>query len=142
MKLRELMTQRVETCHPRDSITKAAKLMQAEDVGMIPICEGDKVVGCLTDRDIVLNIIANERDVNNAVCQDAMTSDVITGSPDMSANEAADLMARQKIRRLPIVENDRLIGICAIGDLAVISIHENEAGYALSEISEGAKSVL
>jgi CBS domain-containing protein len=93
-------------------------------------------VGVITDRDIVLNVVAEGKDVNTTQIANCMTSSVITGSPDMDVHEASDLMADHQIRRLPVVENGRLVGIVAIGDLATVSIHANEAGHALSEISE------
>ncbi|WP_018131219.1 CBS domain-containing protein [Effusibacillus pohliae] len=136
MKLRELMTSDVQTCSPQDTVVQAAQIMRNIDVGIVPVVEGDKLVGVVTDRDIVLNVVAKGQDVNTARVKNCMTSSVVTGTPDMDAHRAADLMAEHQIRRLPVVENGRLVGIVAIGDLATVSIHENEAGYALSEISE------
>jgi CBS domain-containing protein len=136
VKLRELMTDDVKVCRPEDSVVDAAKAMQSVNVGIIPVCEGDKLSGVITDRDIVLNVIALGKDVNSTRVRDCMTTSVITGTPDMDAHEAADLMADRQIRRLPVVEGGRLVGIVSIGDLATVSIHEDEAGYALSEISE------
>jgi CBS domain-containing protein len=136
MKLRELMTNNVHTCSPQDTIVQAAKKMRSIDVGIIPVVEGDKLVGVITDRDIILNAVAEGKDVNTTRVENSMTGSVVTGTPDMDAHEASDLMAEHQIRRLPVVENGRLVGIVAIGDLATISIHENEAGHALSQISE------
>ncbi|BCJ88060.1 CBS domain-containing protein [Effusibacillus dendaii] len=136
MKLHEIMTKNVRTCDPQDTVLDAAKLMRNIDVGIVPVTQGDKLVGVVTDRDICLNVVAEGKDVNTTRVQSCMTSAVITGTPDMDAHEAADLMAEHQIRRLPIIDNGTLVGIVAIGDLATINIHENEAGYALSEISE------
>lgn len=136
MRVSEIMTRQVETCNPTQTVLEAAQKMKKLNVGMIPLVEGDRLVGVVTDRDIVLNCVADGKDVQKTLCQECMTSDVITGTAAMSANEAADVMASHQIRRLPIVENKKLIGIVALGDLATITIHENEAGYALSEISE------
>jgi CBS domain-containing protein len=136
MKLRELMTDDVKVCRPDDNVVAAAKAMQSINVGIIPVCEGDRLSGVITDRDIVLKCVAEGKDVNTTRVQDCMTSSVVTGSPDMDVHEAADLMAENQIRRLPVVEGDRLVGIVSIGDLATVSIHEDEAGHALSEISE------
>lgn len=136
MKLRELMTRDVHTCSPRDTVRDAAKIMRSIDVGIVPVCEGDKLTGVITDRDIILNVVAEGQDANTVLVGNCMTRSVVTGTPDMDAHEAADLMAGHQIRRLPVVENGRLVGIVAIGDLATVSIHENEAGHALSEISE------
>ncbi|MFC4769043.1 CBS domain-containing protein [Effusibacillus consociatus] len=136
MKLRELMTSEVQTCSPQDTVVEAAKIMRNIDVGIVPVCEGDRLVGVVTDRDIVLNVVSEGKDVNTTRVQNCMTSSVVTGTPDMDAHAAADLMAENQIRRLPVVDNGRLVGIVAIGDLATITIHENEAGHALSQISE------
>lgn len=136
MKLRDLMTTNVRTCQTKDTVVEAAKIMRSIDVGIVPVVERDKLAGVITDRDICLNVVAEGKDVNTTLIENCMTSSVITGTPDMDAHKAADLMADHQIRRLPVVEDGRLVGIVAIGDMATISIHENEAGHALSEISE------
>jgi len=140
MKIRELMTTEVETCAPNDSLQRAAALMSDLDVGIIPVVEnGRKVSGVITDRDIVVRAVAKGMDVNTQQVSDCMSPSVVSVAPDATADEASKLMADHQIRRLPVVENGKLIGIVAIGDLAVIGIHENEAGRALSEISEPAR---
>jgi len=135
MKLNQIMTRDVRTCTPDSSVVDAAKIMASLDCGAVPIVAGEKPVGIVTDRDIVLRCVAKGMDINRAKCQDCMTSDVVTAAPDMDAHEAADLMARKQIRRLPVVENGRLVGIVALGDLATVNIHVDEAGEALSSIS-------
>ncbi|WCK54863.1 CBS domain-containing protein [Aneurinibacillus sp. Ricciae_BoGa-3] len=136
MKLRDIMTTEVQTCSPQDSLVQVAKIMWKEDVGIIPVVEGNKLVGVVTDRDIVLRCVAEGDDIRATTAQKCITTDMITATPDMDAHEAARLMGEHQIRRLPIVENGRLSGIVAIGDMAVVSIHEDEAGRALSGISE------
>jgi CBS domain-containing protein len=109
--------------------------MASIDCGSLPVCQGKKVIGVITDRDITLRAVAKGN--WQATVGDCMSSDVVTCTPDTDAHEAADLMAAHQIRRLPVVnaEGD-LCGMCAIGDLATIDIHINEAGDALSRISE------
>jgi len=108
--------------------------MKRENCGSIPVCENRRVVGIVTDRDIVLKAVAQGK--CDARVEDCMTKAVVTGRPDMDAHEAADLMAQHQIRRLPIVdERGDLCGILSIGDLATVDIHVNEAGAALSKIS-------
>lgn len=136
MKLRDIMTTQVETCNPTETVVQAAKLMKTVDVGLVPLVEGKRLVGVVTDRDIVINCVAEGKDIQSTLCQEVMTPSIVTGTPDMTADQAAKLMADHQIRRLPVVEKEKLVGIVALGDLATISIHENEAGYALSEISE------
>lgn len=134
--IRDIMTKDVKVCSPQDTLTAAAKIMRDINCGSVPVCEGNKVVGMITDRDIVINCVAEEKDCKSVHCQDSMTSDVITCSPDTDIHECARMMSENRIRRIPVVENGEMIGICAIGDLATVNIHVNEAGEALSHISE------
>ncbi|MBX5437577.1 MAG: CBS domain-containing protein [Alicyclobacillaceae bacterium] len=135
MKVKDMMTSNVSFVQPSDSIQKAAQIMQSINCGSVPVCENNKVVGIVTDRDIVLKAIAAGK--TNATVQECMTTNVVTCTPETDAHEAADLMARHQIRRLPVVDSSgKLCGICAIGDLATVDIHVNEAGDALSRISE------
>lgn len=139
MKLRELMTTEVRTCTPESSVQEVARLMAELNVGAIPVVSGDRVQGMVTDRDIVLRAVARGGNCGAARVGDCMTREVVTGAPDMDAHAAARLMGEKQIRRLPVVENGRLVGIVALGDLATVSIHEDEAGQALAGISEPAQ---
>ena len=134
-KLSDIMTKDVRFCIAEDNIYEAAVKMKSLDVGAIPVCSNDQLIGIITDRDIVVRAVAEKRP-NSTQITEIMSTDLVTATPDMSVHEAADLMAEHQIRRLPIVEGKKLVGICAIGDLAVRDIYENEAGDALSEISE------
>ena len=132
----DVMTKDVKVCAPHDSLTAAAKIMRDINCGSIPVCEGKKVIGMITDRDIVINCVADGKDSNSIHCHDCMTTDVVTCAPDTDIHECARMMAEHQIRRIPVVQNGEMIGICAIGDLATVNIHVNEAGEALSQISE------
>lgn len=134
--VRDVMTKEVKVCKQHDTIITAAKMMRDINCGSVPICEGTKVIGMITDRDIVINCVADGKDCNSVHCHDLMTTDVITCSPDIDVHECARMMAEHQIRRIPVVQNGELIGICAIGDLATVNIFVNEAGQALSQISE------
>lgn len=134
--VRDIMTKDVKVCASHDSVTTAARMMRDIDCGSVPVCEGKKVVGMITDRDIILNCVADGKDCNTTHCHDCMTTDVITCAPNTDAHECARMMADHQIRRLPVVENGEIVGICAIGDLVTVNIHVNEAGEALSYISE------
>ncbi|WP_178022876.1 CBS domain-containing protein [uncultured Paenibacillus sp.] len=135
-KVSEIMTQDVVTVTPQDNVYEAAVKMKENDTGFIPVVEGgDKLIGVITDRDLVIRGIAEKRPGSTAV-DEVMTKGIKTASRDMSVDEAAELMARQQIRRLPVCEGDRLIGIVSIGDMAVRNIFADNAGEALSEISE------
>ncbi|MBE9913193.1 CBS domain-containing protein [Paenibacillus donghaensis] len=134
--VRDVMTKDVKICAPHDPVTAAAKIMRDINCGSVPICEGKKVVGMITDRDIVLDCVAAGKNPGDVHCHDCMTTNVITCSSDTDAHECAKMMADHQIRRIPVVDSGELVGMCAIGDLATINIHVNEAGEALSRISE------
>ncbi len=138
MKIKELMTTDVRSVKPNDTVITAATLMNQIDVGCIPVVDNDKVVGIITDRDIVLRNVAKGKDPNQQISS-VMTTEVTTVSPDMDVHQVADIMAEFQIRRLPVVENSKLVGIVSIGDLAIEDIFENEAGEALHEISFGVR---
>ncbi|MBU9720474.1 MULTISPECIES: CBS domain-containing protein [Bacillaceae] len=133
--LREIMTDEVEVCNPEDNVYEAAVKMKNNDCGAIPICEGDQLLGIITDRDIVVRGVA-EKKPNSTQVTDLMTENLLTAGADMSVGEAAKMMAEKQIRRLPVVDGSRLIGMVSLGDLATHTSTESEAGYALSEISE------
>lgn len=136
--LREIMTQDVATVTLLDNVYEVAVKMRDFNVGLIPVVdEKQDVIGVITDRDIVIRGLAEKRE-GSAKVQDVMTRDIVLGQPGMSADEAARIMAKYQIRRLPVVEQGKLVGIVAIGDLAVRDVLQDEAGQALSEISEPA----
>lgn len=136
--INELMTTKIWTCTPKDNCYEAAVLMKDHNVGIIPVVEGKKLVGVVTDRDIVIRGTA-ERHPGSTQITVVMTKDCVTCEPTTTVDEAAELMSQKQIRRLPVVQNGELVGMVAIGDLAVRNIYENEAGHALSRISEPAR---
>ncbi|MBY4604572.1 MULTISPECIES: CBS domain-containing protein [Bacillus] len=136
MKIRDIMTKNVECCELTASITELAKKMRDSNVGSIPICENGTLQGIVSDRDIVTRCLAESQMDANA--SDIMSTDIVSGHPDMSAEEAGQLMAEHQIRRLPIIENERIAGIVALGDLSVEKDTDQKAGEALSEISKSA----
>lgn len=138
MQVRDVMTSSVDWVTPETSIVEIAKLMKKDDVGSIPICNDNNLIGMITDRDIVLKAIAAGRSTDNILAKDIMSTDIISVSADQDVHEAANLMSKYQVRRLPVLEKGNLVGIVAIGDLAVEKIHINEAGDALSDISQGA----
>lgn len=139
MKVRDVMTSSVDWLTPDTSVVEVAQLMKKDDVGSIPICSENRLIGIVTDRDIVLKVVATAGNTTNISAKDIMSEDIISVSADQDVHEAANLMSRNQIRRLPVVENGELMGILAIGDLAIERIHINEAGDALSDISQGAR---
>lgn len=133
--VREIMSSDVEFCTPVDNAYEVAVKMKDLNVGAIPIVDNGNLVGMITDRDLVVRGIAGKRSGSNSV-SNLMSEQLVTVSPDTSAHEAAQIMADRQIRRLPVVENGQLIGIVSLGDLAVETMTDEKAGYALSEISE------
>jgi len=136
--LREIMTDEVVTATKQDSIYDVALKMKNENIGFIPVVEGKKLIGVVTDRDLVIRGIA-EKHPGSASVEEVMTKQPVTAAPDTTVDEAAKIMAQRKIRRLPIVENGELTGVVAIGDMAVRNNLEDEAAKALSEISTPVK---
>ncbi|WP_432401772.1 CBS domain-containing protein [Wukongibacter sp. M2B1] len=137
MKVKDLMTRNVTIASTDSSIAEVAQSMKNLDVGSIPVCDNSKnVVGIVTDRDIVLRSVAEGSNVKDTKAQTVMSTQIVSVSPDTDVHEAADIMAKQQIRRLPVVENGKLVGIVAIGDFATQNIYVNEAGDALSDISK------
>jgi CBS domain-containing protein len=139
LKLRDLMTQNVRTCRPDSPLTDVARIMSEVNCGAVPVSDGQTVVGMITDRDIVLRAVAQGRDIRSTTARECMTTPVVTAGSNMDAHEAANLMAQRQIRRLPVVDGDRLTGIVALGDMATARIHADEAAEALSDISQPAQ---
>jgi CBS domain-containing protein len=138
MNVRDVMTPNPRTVSPDDSIQNAACIMRDEDIGVVPVVDNGRAVGMVTDRDIVVRAVADGGQLDRRI-RDIASSTVVSVSPDMSTREAAQLMSDHQIRRLPVVENERLVGIVSIGDLAVKEGKDSRTGDTLQAISEGVK---
>ncbi|MFC7372044.1 CBS domain-containing protein [Fictibacillus iocasae] len=134
-KLNEIMSRNVDVCHPDDNVYEAAVKMKNDNVGAIPVCRNGELMGVITDRDLAVRCIAEKRPGSTKVT-DVMTKDLVTASPDMDLEEAAALMSSEQIRRLPVVESGKLVGIVSIGDLSLHRQSDMAAGRALTDISE------
>ncbi|WP_376768667.1 CBS domain-containing protein [Paenibacillus foliorum] len=130
------MTKDCATVTLKDNVYEVAVKMKQEDTGFIPVVDGKKLIGVITDRDLVIRGFAAKKEGSTAVAEVMSSNQITSATPETTVDEAAKLMASQQIRRLPVVENGELVGIVSIGDLAVRSNFEDEAGEALSEISE------
>ena len=119
MKIQDIMTKSIASVNANDSVEQAAFLMKEHNIGSVPVCEGEKVIGIITDRDIALRSVAEGENFKNQAVRTIMTSNPVTGAPDMEVNAAAKLMSDKQIRRLPIVQNDALVGIVSLGDIAI-----------------------
>ncbi|WP_174733804.1 CBS domain-containing protein [Mesobacillus harenae] len=133
-KIRDIMTDDVEVCSMLDNVYEVAIKMKELNVGAIPIMDGDRLAGMITDRDIVIRGVAEKHPPSSKV-EAIMSTKLITATPDMSTQEAAKMMAEHQIRRLPIVEGDNLVGIVALGDFAVRELTDEQAQHALTDIS-------
>ncbi|WP_159887096.1 CBS domain-containing protein [Paenibacillus puerhi] len=136
--LREIMTKDCITVTLKDNVYEAAVKMKQEDTGFIPVVDGNRLIGVLTDRDLVIRGFAEKKEGSTAI-KEVMSDRVVSVPPETTVDEAARIMAKEQIRRLPIVENGEFVGIVSIGDLAVRDKFEDEAGEALSKISESNK---
>lgn len=138
MHIRDVMTPNPRTVTPNDTIQNAARVMRDEDTGVVPVVENGRAIGMLTDRDIAIRAVADGSQPNRPV-REIITSAVVSATPDMSTRQAAQLMSEHQIRRLPVVENERLVGIISLGDIAVKEGKDSRSGDTLQAISEGVK---
>ena len=136
MKVKDIMSKEITSLSSEDSIEKAAQLMKQCDVGSIPVCSQEKVVGIVTDRDIALRAVAEGQNVKQQKVRDIMTSNPVVGNPEMNIDDAVRMMSENQIRRLPIVENNSLVGLVALGDISLEPSLQNNAEEALKNISQ------
>jgi CBS domain-containing protein len=140
MQVKEIMTRGCECISPDSTLQEAAQRMKTLDVGPLPVCSEDRLVGIVTDRDIVLRAVAEGHDPKTARVRDVMTPNITWCLEDQDVAEAARLMKNKQIRRLVVLNRDkRLVGILSLGDLAVDTRDERLAGETLERISEPAK---
>ena len=138
MTIRDFMTTGVQTVGPDTTILEVAQLMRDVDTGVVPVVSGALLAGVVTDRDIVVRVIADGADPATARVEDYMTRNPTTVSPETGIQQAAQLMQRDQIRRLPVTQGTELVGIISIGDLAVDTGKDKLVGDTLEEISEPA----
>jgi CBS domain-containing protein len=117
------------------SLADAAQRMKEEDVGSLPVVEEDRLVGILTDRDIVLRVVAERINPDSVKVGDVASKELVTVEPEQSLDDALALMAHHRVRRLPVVEEGRLIGMLAQADVAIVA-KGKDAGEMLEEISQ------
>ena len=142
MQLNRIMTVYVEAIAPKRSIQEAAEQMRSLDVGVLPVCDGDRLVGILTDRDLAVRAVADGRDPKSTPIEEIMTRQVVYCFEDQDIEEAERVMEKNQIRRLPVLHRDkRIVGIVSLGDLAVKN-DENRAGVTLERVSEHSQRVL
>jgi CBS domain-containing protein len=134
--IREVMSSKVCAIDGDKPVAYAAKMMKEEDVGLAPIVEGDRLVGTLTDRDIVVRVVAEGKDPQTVTAREVASTRPVTIDPQQDLDEALRLMASNQIRRLPVVEQDgRLVGVLAQADVARES-DEKQTGQLVEDISQ------
>ena len=134
----EVMTPSPTACQPQHTAVDAAELMRREDCGLVPVTsENGKLIGVLTDRDIVLKVVAEGRDPRNTAVTEVMTTDLVTCLPQETIETVMEQMATRQVRRIPIVERDgSLVGIVAQADIATRIANPQETGQVVQAISE------
>jgi CBS domain-containing protein len=133
--VRDAMTLRPTCVPPEATVTQAAKLLAAENVGSLPVADGDALIGIVTDRDLVVNVLAKDLDGNSTRVAEVCSGKLVVAQPDDALDEALRRMARKQVRRLPVVEDGRLVGILAQADVAR-EASASETGAMVEQISE------
>ena len=137
MQLKEIMTPNVERIHANVSLQEAAQKMKTLDVGLLPVYDGDRLVGMLSDRDITVRATAEGRDPTKISVNEVMTPEVVYCFEDQTVEEAAKIMEDKQIRRLIVLNRDkRLVGIASLGDFATRGGSKQVAGEALEKVSQ------
>jgi CBS domain-containing protein len=135
-KVREHMTDRPRCVTPETPVSEAAELMASEDVGSLPILDGDELVGVVTDRDIVVRAVAKKKNPQGMPVREVASSELVTVGPEQDLSEALKLMASHQVRRLPVVDEDNhLVGVLAQADVAA-GAKEKAVGEMVEEISQ------
>jgi CBS domain-containing protein len=132
--VREMMTGDPESVDRDATVQEAVRVMREMNVGAVPVIGDGRVAGIVTDRDVTVRVIAENRSPSSVRVHEIASSNVVTVTPDTNMDQASDLMARHQIRRLPVVEDGKLVGMLSLGDLSVEG-STREAGKALREIS-------
>ncbi|MEO6004103.1 MAG: CBS domain-containing protein [Opitutus sp.] len=142
MKIREMMTKETRSVSPDTPVIEAAGLMRLHDIGVVPVLEGDHIVGMLTDRDIVVQLVADGDDPRSTPVSQVMSTGSISVFEDQTVDEAVQLMQKFQVRRLPVLDRtSKLVGIVSLGDIAV-DVHAGLSGKVLKEVSEPAQPLL
>jgi CBS domain-containing protein len=137
MLLRDVMTRQIQEIPPEATLQDAAERMKSLDIGALPVCKNDKLIGILTDRDIAIRAVAAGRDPKKTRVSDAMTPEVCFCFDDDDVEEAAKLMERRQIRRLVVMDhNKHAVGIVSLGDLATRTRDDQLTGEVLERVSE------
>lgn len=136
MQVKDIMTQPAISISPEESAEVAARTLTHYNIGILPVCDaGGKLCGLVTDRDLVIRCMASGKTPAQTQVREVMTSGITAVTPDMQTDAAAALMGSKQIRRLPVVEEGRLLGMLSLGDLAKRQQTADKAAGALTEIT-------
>ena len=140
MKVKDVMSTTVVCVEPDESAAVAARLLSRFNVGALPVCTKDgRLRGMVTDRDIVLRCVAADDDAQSVKVSEIMTRRIYSVDAQESIQNASALMARRQVRRLPVEEDGKLVGMVSLGDVAKLQDYTTEAAEALGEISKNTK---
>ncbi|HYH05658.1 MAG TPA: CBS domain-containing protein [Thermoanaerobaculia bacterium] len=135
--VRDVMTANPECVSEKDSIQDVARIMKSSDTGVVPVVDGKRIIGMITDRDIVVRGIAEGKDIANVRVNELMTKHVRSVREDATVNEALDMMSGAEIRRVAVVNsNDELVGIVSIGDISTNTNQDGKVGKTVESISQ------
>lgn len=137
-RVREVMTQNPEKIEANASVSDAATVMHELEIGAVPVVVGGAMQGMITDRDIAIRVVAENRNPSEVKVSEIATPNPVTVGPDAEMSEAEALMAQRQVRRLPVVENGNLVGILALGDVS-IEASAKDAGRVLRDVSNPAQ---
>ncbi len=140
MKVKDVMTKHTVQIQPEESVSLAARLLERENIGALPVCDSKgKLQGMLTDRDITVRCVAAGKNPNTTPVRDIMSGGVFTVTPGDTLENAAALMGKAQVRRLPVCEDGKPVGMLSLADVARQTNYEMEAAAALSDISAGVR---
>ena len=135
--VRDVMTANPECVSEKDSLRDVARIMKDRDTGVVPVVDGKKILGLITDRDIVVRGLAEGKDLGSVRVNELMTKSVRSVREDATVNEALELMSRADVRRVAVVNNkDELVGIVSLGDISINTDKDGKVGKAVESISE------
>ncbi|MBI2829883.1 MAG: CBS domain-containing protein [Chloroflexi bacterium] len=143
MKVGDIGLKEVHCANPSATLDEVAGMMKRHGVGVIPVCNDGKIIGMITDRDIAIGCVAAGIDPHTCQAREFMTSHPVTVSPDVPIEEAARIMGKEQIHRMPVVEDDKLVGMLSLGDLSVALLgNDSLVAETLRKISTPAQAVL
>ena len=142
MKVRDIGIKELHCATPSMDLSEVASMMKRHNIGVVPVCEGKKILGILTDRDLVISCMASDMDPKECNAREFMTANPVTVSPDTDLEEAARIMGREQLRRLAVVEDGNLVGMISIGDVAMALANDSLVAETLRKVSSATHLVM